>query len=43
MKLFDSQEFAAEFPKFADLIAKTVDPTADTLSMMRSMWSKNES
>jgi len=38
MKLFDSQEFAAEFPKYADLIAQAVDPTAETLRMMRSMW-----
>jgi hypothetical protein len=38
MKLFDSQEFAVEFPKYADLIAQAVDPTAEMLRVMRSMW-----
>lgn len=38
MKLFDGQAFAVEFPKFAELITLMVDPSAETLRVLRVIW-----
>ena len=38
MKLFDGQSFALEFPIFRERIALMVDPSAETLRVLRSIW-----